>query len=87
MLCYQSELVSDSSIAHWRAPWFPCLPSFRFQQRISGQRQTHHKRELDWRVQKIFLERVDSPVFHFVSSGVALVVADQRIVQVVERSP
>ncbi len=21
MLCYQPELVSDTSIAHWRAPW------------------------------------------------------------------
>src|SRR5690348_1845030 len=67
MLCYQPELIFDSSIAHWRAPWLPRLPSFRFEQRISGQRETHRKRELNWRVQQVFLERVDNAVFHFES--------------------
>src|ERR1700687_2341972 len=66
MLRHQPELVSDTSIAHWRAPWLPCLPSFRFEQRISGQRQTHRKRELDRRVQQELLKRVYDSMFHFV---------------------
>jgi hypothetical protein len=66
MLCHQPEPVSDTSIAHWRASWLPRLPSFRFEQRISGQRQTHRKGELDWRVEEIFLERVNDLMFHFV---------------------
>src|SRR5215469_13764140 len=66
MLCHQPELISDSSIAYGSAPWFPSLPPFRFKQRISGQRQTYRKSELDWLVQKIFLKLVNNPVFHFV---------------------
>jgi hypothetical protein len=65
MLCNKPELVSHTSLAHWRAPWFPSLSSFRFEQRISGQRQPHRKRQLDWRVQHVFLERVDNPMLHF----------------------
>jgi hypothetical protein len=57
-------LVADTSIAYWRAPWLPSLPSLRFEQRVSGQRQTNRKRELDWRVHKIFLKRVNEPMFH-----------------------
>ena len=56
--------------------WFPIRPSptgvrrgfpvFRpFEQRISGQRQTQRKRELDRRVQKIFLKRVNDLMLHF----------------------
>ena len=33
---------------------------------ISGQRQTRRKRNLDWRVEQIFLKGVDNPMFHFV---------------------
>jgi hypothetical protein len=65
MLCHKPELVSDTSIPHWSAPWLPSLPSFRFEQRISGQRQTQRKHELDWRVQHVFLKCVDNPMLHF----------------------
>jgi hypothetical protein len=55
------------SIAHWRAPGLSRLPPFRFEQRISGQGQPNHKRNLDWRVEHVFLKRVDNAVFHFES--------------------
>lgn len=74
------------SVAHWRAPWLPGLPSSSFQQRISGQRKTQRKGELDWRVQNVLLKRVNDLMFHFVLSGVALVISGGRIVQVQERS-
>src|SRR5215468_2305567 len=65
MLCDKPELVSNTSIAHRRPPWLARFPSFRFEQRISGQRYTNSKHELDRRVQKIFLKRVDNPMLHF----------------------
>ena len=66
MLCHKPELVSDAPIADWRLSWLPRFPPSRFEQGISGQQQTNHKRELDWRVQNIFLKRVYNPMFHFV---------------------
>src|SRR5690349_14140075 len=66
MLCYQPEHVSDSPIAHRCPPWLSRLPSFRFEQRISGQRETYRKRELDRRVQQKLLNRVYDSMFHFV---------------------
>jgi hypothetical protein len=66
MLCHQPELVSYAPIAHWCAAWLPRLASLSFEQRISRQRQTHRKRELNWRVQKIFLKRVNDLMLHFV---------------------
>ena len=66
MLSHQPELVSNTSIAHRRPPWLARLSSFRFGQSISGQGQTNRKRELDRRIQKILLKRVDNKVFHFV---------------------
>src|ERR1700676_443927 len=65
MLCHQPELASDTSIPYRSAPWLPRLPPFCFEQRISGQRQTHRKRELDRRVQHVFLKRVNDPMLHF----------------------
>src|SRR5262249_46279630 len=65
MLCHYPELISDMSIANRRAPWLPGLPPFSFEQRISGQRTARRKRELNWRVQKIFLKGVDNPMLHF----------------------
>src|SRR5215470_7673227 len=65
MLCHQPELAPDTSIAHWRAAWFPRFPSSRFKQRISAQWQTNRQRELNWRVQHVFLECVDNPMLHF----------------------
>src|SRR5580700_10683870 len=67
VLCYQPELIPDTSIAHRRPPWLARLPSFRFEQRVSGQGHTNRKRELDRRVQHVFLKRVDNAVFHFES--------------------
>jgi hypothetical protein len=61
------ELVSDAPIADWRAPWLPRFPPSRFEQRISGQGQSNRERELDRRVQHVFLKRVDNAVFHFES--------------------
>ena len=29
MLCHWPKLISETSIAYWRAPWLPRLPSFR----------------------------------------------------------
>src|SRR5208283_4062644 len=66
-MLYKPELVSDTSIPYRSAPWLARLPSFRFEQLISGQGQPHHKRELDRRVQHVFLKRVDNVVFHFES--------------------
>jgi hypothetical protein len=60
------------SIAHWRAAWLARLPSFRFEHRISGQGQPNRKRELDWRVQHVFLKRVDDAVFLFLCGGFRL---------------
>jgi hypothetical protein len=60
VLCYEPELISDASIAHWRAPGLPRLPSFSFQQRISRQRQTQRKRQLDWWVKQELLKRVNN---------------------------
>ena len=65
MLCHQPKLICDTSSAHWRAAWLSGLPSFRFQQRISGQRQSNRKRDLDWRVEYVFLKRVNNPMFHY----------------------
>src|SRR5581483_2339419 len=65
MLCHHPELVPDESIADGRASWLPRLPSFCFEQRVSGQGQTRRKRNLDWRVKKIFLKRVNNPMLHF----------------------
>src|SRR5215469_7376315 len=65
MLCHYPELISYMSITHWRPPWLSRLSSCRFEQRISRQRQTRYKRELNWRIQKIFLKSVDNPMFHF----------------------
>jgi hypothetical protein len=67
VLCHKPELVSDAPIADWRAPWLPRFPPSRFEQRISGQGQSNRKRELDRRVQHVFLKRVDNAVFHFES--------------------
>ena len=53
-----------TSITHWRASWLPRLPSFRFELGISGQRQTHRKREVDRRVEQVFLNRVNDPMLH-----------------------
>jgi len=55
MLCHKPKLVSNVPIADWRAPSFPCLPACRFEQRIPRQRQTRRKRELDGRVEHVFL--------------------------------
>ena len=73
MLCHEPELTSDMSIAHWRAPWLPRLPSFGFEQRISGQRQTRRKRKFDRRVEQIFLKGVDNLMFHL-SRGIGRVI-------------
>jgi hypothetical protein len=54
MLCHQPKLVSDTSIAHWRASWLPRPPSFRFEQRISGQRQTTASASLIGGLRKYF---------------------------------
>jgi hypothetical protein len=51
---------------NWRAAWVSRLPSSRFEQRISGQRKTNRKRELDRRVEEIFLKRVNDLMLHFV---------------------
>ena len=84
MLSYEPELISETSIAHWRAPWLPRLPSLRFEQRISGERQTHRKREFDWRVENIFLERVNDTMLHFSRAPrraiLALAASERRIV-------
>jgi hypothetical protein len=69
MLCDQLKLSPDTSITHWRAPWLPRLPSFRFEQRVSGQGQTQRKRELDRRVQEVLLKRVNDPMLHCVIDG------------------
>src|ERR1700687_5278008 len=66
MLCHKPELVSHTSIAHWRASWLPRLPSLRFEQRISRQRQTHRQRELNWRVEQVFLKCANDAMLHFV---------------------
>jgi integrase len=65
MLCYQPEHVSDTSIPYRSAPWLPRLPSFCFEQRISGQWETYRKRQLDWWVQQVFLKRVNDLMLHF----------------------
>src|SRR6201987_5904417 len=67
MPCHKPELVSDAPISDCRASWLPRFPLFRFQERISRQRQAHRKCELDRRVQHVFLKRVDNAVFHFES--------------------
>src|SRR5215469_16868043 len=67
MLSHQPELVCDTSIADRRLPWLARLPSFCFEQGISGQGQPNHERELDRRVQNVFLKCVDNAVFHFES--------------------
>jgi hypothetical protein len=67
MLCHKPELVSDASIPYWCASWLPRLPFSCFEQRISGQGQSNQKRELDRRVQHVFLKRVDNAMFHFES--------------------
>jgi hypothetical protein len=54
------------SITHWRASGLSRLPSFGFEQRISGQRETYQERELDRRVQQELLNRVYDAMFHFV---------------------
>src|SRR5215470_13468454 len=64
MLCHYPELIPYMSIAHWRAPWLSCLSSRRFQQRISGQRQTRRKRELNWWIEQVFLKCMDNAMFH-----------------------
>ena len=64
MLSDQPELVSDAPISDWRASWLTRLPPRGFQQRISRQWQTYRKRELDGRVQQVFLERVNDPMLH-----------------------
>ena len=63
-LCNYPELISDMSIAYWNTPWLPSFSSFRFQNRVSGQRYTNSKHELDRRVQKIFLKRVNDLILH-----------------------
>ena len=56
---WHEGLVSDTSIPYRSAPWLSSLPSFRFEQRISGQWQPDCERQLDWRVKKMFLKRVN----------------------------
>jgi hypothetical protein len=69
----RSEHVSDSPIAHRRAAWLSRLPSFRFEQRISGQRHTHSKGQLDRRVQQEILNCVYDSMFHFVGLPNAII--------------
>src|SRR5215472_17189199 len=53
------------SIAHWSAPWLARLPSFCFEQRVSGQRETHRKRKLNRWVQQELLNGVNNAMLHF----------------------
>jgi hypothetical protein len=66
MLRYYPELLAHSSVADWRAAWLSGFAPRRFEQRIPRQRQTHRKRELNRRIEQVFLKRVNNAMLHFV---------------------
>jgi len=63
-LCYYPELVSDAPISDWCASWLTRFPPRGFEQRISRQRQTYRKRELNGRIEQEFLKRVNQTMLH-----------------------
>src|SRR5213080_582763 len=61
---HDPELIADAPIAHRSAPRLARLPS-SFQKRISRRHNADRKQNLDRRIEEIFLQQMNNPMFHF----------------------
>src|SRR5439155_17793008 len=64
MLRHDPELIVDAPIAHRGAPRLARLAPSGFQKRISRRRNADRKQNLDRRIEEIFLQQLNNPMFH-----------------------
>ena len=64
MFRHYPELVADAPVAYRRAARLSALATDGLEQRIPGWYKARREEELDWRVEQVFLKRVDDPMFH-----------------------
>ena len=75
VLCHDPKLFADASVAHRSAACLPGLATGRLKQRISRRRDADRKEKLNRRVEHVFLQRVNNPMFHFIHGHTAAVYA------------
>src|SRR5437879_6759527 len=61
---HDPELRTDASVAHRRAPWLSGLTPDRFEKRISRRRNADCQQKFDRRIEKVFLQQMNNPMFH-----------------------
>jgi len=67
VLCHDPELIVDTPIAHRSAPRLSRLATQSFEKRISRRRNADSKQKFDRRIEEIFLQQMNNPMFHFLS--------------------
>jgi hypothetical protein len=80
VLCHDPELPANASVAYGSVAWLSGLATDCFQERIPRQRDTNSKRKLNWRVEQVFLKRVNNPMFHFLVLAEPLAPSSQQTV-------
>src|SRR5207237_3444828 len=61
---HDPERRTDASVAHRRAPWLSGLTPDRFEKRISRRRNADCQQKFDRRIEKVFLQQMNNPMFH-----------------------
>jgi hypothetical protein len=64
MLCHEPELIAHAPIADRSAARLPGPVADGFKQRITRACDANRKQNLDRRIEKIFLQQVNNPIFH-----------------------
>src|SRR5438093_11867307 len=63
-LRHDPELIVDTPIAHRSAPRLARLATQSFEKRISRRSETDSKQKFDRRIEKVFLQQMNNPMFH-----------------------
>src|SRR5207302_5730255 len=64
VLRHDPELIVDAPIAHRSAPRLARLATQSFEKRISRRSETDSKQKFDRRIEKVFLQQMNNPMFH-----------------------
>src|SRR5438876_5260661 len=61
---HDPELIADEPIAHWSTARFARLAPNGFQKRIARRHNADSKQKFDRRIEEIFLQQMNNPMFH-----------------------
>src|SRR5437867_799595 len=75
MLRYDPKLPADASVAHRSAAPLSALAPNRLKQRIATRCKAQRKEQPDRRVEQIFLQCVDDPMFHLRSTNTLMAIS------------